>query len=182
MDETDFWEIIDSTRESAGGDPEAHADLLVDRLAELDPEAVTDFARHFESRFGRAYRWDVWGAAWVLLGDAGDAAFENFRCWLISRGRQVFEGTLHEPDALAELLGPEGFDRHTDGDAEDVGFAAYDAYDRLTGTELPDLGLPEQPRDPEGVPVDFADTEAMAAAYPRLWALARPAPGGRVDA
>lgn len=168
IDETDFWEIVDGTREAAGGDPDAHAGLLVDRLTGLDPEAVCEFARHFESRFIRAYRWDVWGAAWVLLDGAGDDTFENFRCWLISRGRHVFEGTLHEPDALAELL--EVFDPDREGEAEEVGYAAYDAYEQLTGDELPDLGLPEQPAEPEGTPLDFEDAAALADAYPRLWA------------
>lgn len=168
MDETEFWEIVDTTRDAAGGDSDAHAEFLVDRLASLNPVAVTDFARHFESRFVRAYRWDVWGAAWVLLDGASDDCFENFRCWLIGQGRTVFEGTLHDPDALAGLL-PE-FDEDRDGEAEDIGFAAYDAYDQLTGDELPELGVPEPPAEPLGVPVDFEDDRAMARDYPRLWA------------
>ncbi|WP_130797259.1 DUF4240 domain-containing protein [Streptomyces otsuchiensis] len=167
MEETEFWEIVDRTREAAGGDPDEHADLLVEQLSTLDPVAVTDFARHFESRFVRAYRWDVWGAAWVLLDGASDDCFENFRCWLIAQGRQVFEGTLHDPDALAELL--TRFDEETDGEAEDIGYAAFDAYEQLTGDELPELSLPEAPSEPLGVPVDFEDERALAAVYPRLW-------------
>lgn len=168
MDETDFWEIIDTTREAADGDPNAHAELLVERLTQLDPESVTDFARHFEARFNRAYRWDLWGAAWVLLDGATDDTFENFRCWLISQGRRVFEGALHDPDALAELL--DQFDEGTDGEAEDVGYAPYDAHEQLTGVELPDLGLPAPPPEPVGTPPDFEDEAALAEAYPRLWA------------
>ncbi|MBB0231085.1 DUF4240 domain-containing protein [Streptomyces calidiresistens] len=168
MDETEFWELIDSTREAAGGDPDRHADLLVDRLTDLDPQTVVDFARHFESRFARAYRWDLWGAAWVLLNGASDDCFENFRCWLISRGRRVFEGALHDPDALAELL--TAFDPETDGEAEEVGFAAYDAHEQLTGEELPSLGLPVVPPEPLGTPLDFEEERELARAYPRLWA------------
>ena len=176
MDETDFWALVDGTRAAAGGDPQTHAELLVEQLTSFDPETVTDFARHFEARFVRAYRWDVWGAAWVLLDGVGDDAFENFRCWLIGRGRRVFEGTLQEPDALAELLGT--FDERRDGEAEDLGYAAFDAYELLTGTELPELGLPEPPPEPLGTPLDFEDPAALAAAYPRLWARFR-APAAR---
>ena len=47
MDETEFWELVDATRDAAEGDPEEQADLLVDRLLALDPDMVLDFARHF---------------------------------------------------------------------------------------------------------------------------------------
>ncbi|MET8601939.1 DUF4240 domain-containing protein [Streptomyces rubiginosohelvolus] len=167
MDETEFWEIIDSTREAADGDPEDHADLLVERLTQLDPDSVLDFARHFEARYNRAYAWDLWGAAAVLLGGASDDAFDWFRCWLIGQGREVFEGALHDPDALAELL--DDFDEEIDGDGEDLGYAADEAYERLTGVVAPDLGLPPQPAEPLGSPVDFEDEEALAARFPELW-------------
>ncbi|GAA3859609.1 DUF4240 domain-containing protein [Streptomyces sedi] len=169
MDETGFWSLVDETRLAAGRDPDLHAELLVERLVLLDPEAVHDFARHFEARFSRAHRWDLWGAAWVLLNGADEEAFENFRCWLISLGRTVFEGTLLAPDALAELL-PSDFDARTEGEAEEIGYAAFDAYEQLTGDELPDVGLSEPGAEPEGAAVDLADESALAAAYPRLWA------------
>ena len=167
MDETEFWELVDTTREAAEGDPEDQAELLVERLVQLDPEQVLDFARHFEARYNRAYRWDLWGAAWVLLDGASDDAFDFFRCWLIGQGREVFEGALHEPDALAELL--DDFDEELDGDAEELGYAADEAYERLTGTVAADLGLPPAPAEPAGTAVDFENPAALAGLYPRLW-------------
>lgn len=166
MDETEFWEIVDSTRDAAGGDPDEHADLLVERLTRLDPEAVLDFARHFETRFLRAFRWDLWAAADIMLGGADEESFDYFRCWLIAQGRHVFEGALAEPDDLAELA--PGFDPDADGDAEDVGYAADEAYERLTALPLPELGLPAR-ESPEGEALDFDDSAAMAAKLPRLW-------------
>ncbi|MFC9625608.1 DUF4240 domain-containing protein [Streptomyces sp. NPDC056930] len=167
MDETEFWEIIDSTREAAEGDPEDQADLLVERLVRLDPEAVLDFARHFEARYNRAYRWELWGAAAVLLGGASDDAFDFFRCWLIGQGREIFEGALHDPDSLADLL--DDFDEEVDGDAEDLGYAADEAYEQLTGVVTPDLGLPPQASEPEGTPFAFEDDAALAERFPALW-------------
>ncbi|MFI1100013.1 DUF4240 domain-containing protein [Streptomyces melanogenes] len=167
MDETEFWELIDSTREDAEGDPEDHAELLVERLLQLDPESVLDFARHFEARYNRAYAWDLWGAAAVLLGGASDDAFDYFRCWLIGQGREVFEGALHDPDHLAELL--DDFDEEIDGDGEDLGYAADEAYEQLTGAVAPDLGISPQPSEPLGTPIDFEDDRALAERFPRLW-------------
>ncbi|WP_431047812.1 DUF4240 domain-containing protein [Streptomyces sp. P1-3] len=167
MDETEFWELVDSTREAAAGDPEDQSDLLVERLVRMDPDAVLDFARHFEARFNRAYHWDLWGAASVLLYGASDDAFDNFRYWLIGQGREVFEGALHDPDNLADLL--DDFDEERDGDCEDLGFAADEAYERLTGLPLPDLGLPARADDPAGTVLDFEDDDALAERFPRLW-------------
>ncbi|MES4889890.1 DUF4240 domain-containing protein [Streptomyces sp. NPDC096012] len=167
MDETEFWELIDATREVAEGDPEDQADALVERLLRLDPELVLDFARHFEARYNRAYRWDLWGAAWVLLDGCSDDAFDFFRCWLIGQGREVFEGALHDPDALAVLL--EDFDEEIDGDGEELGYAADEAYEQLTGSVAPDLGIPPAPAEPVGRPVDFENEQALVQLYPRLW-------------
>ncbi|WP_327320681.1 DUF4240 domain-containing protein [Streptomyces sp. NBC_01235] len=168
MDETEFWELVDASREAAEGDPEEQADLLVERLVRLDPESVLDFARHFESRYNRAYRWDLWGAAWLLLDGASDDAFDFFRCWLIGQGREVFEGALHgDPDSLADLL--DDFDEEIDGDGEELGYAADEAYEQLTGTVAPDLGIPPAPSEPEGTPVDFENEGSLAERYPRLW-------------
>ncbi|ARZ70469.1 DUF4240 domain-containing protein [Streptomyces sp. HU2014] len=167
MDETEFWDLIDSARDAAEGDAEDQADLLVEALMQLDPERVVDFARHFEARYNRAYLWDLWGAAAVLLNGASDDAFDYFRCWLIGQGREVFEGAVHDPDHLAELLAD--FDDEVDGDGEDLGFAADEAYEQLTGAETPDLGLPNPPPEPSGTPLDLEDEAALAERFPRLW-------------
>lgn len=177
MDETEFWEIVDATREAAGGDPEDHADLLAERLLQLDPDSVLDFARHFEARCNRAYTWDLRAAAAVLLGGAESAYeedFDGFRCWLIGQGREVFEGAVHDADSLAELL--DDFDEDVDGDGEELGYAADDAYERLTGLDAPDLGIPVQPGEPAGTPLDLADEEALARRVPALYE--RFGPGG----
>lgn len=167
MDETEFWEIVDSTREAAEGDPDDHAELLVERLVQLDPEAVLDFARHFEARYNRAYSWDLLAAAAILLGGASDDAFDYFRCWLIGQGREVFEGAVHDAESLAELL--EDFDPSVDGDGEELGYAADEAYEQLTGLDSPDLGIPPAPAELAGTPLDVDDDGALAERLPRLW-------------
>lgn len=166
MYETDFWQIIDETRDAAEGDPDEQADLLVERLVQLTPDEVIDFARLFEARFQRAYTRELWGAAYLMLGGASEDVFDYFRCWLIAQGREVFEGALQHPDDLADLLSD--FDEEEDGEAEDFGYAADEAHEQLTGMPLPDLGT-QQPRQPEGAPFDFEDSTEMAKRFPKLW-------------
>lgn len=168
MHEDEFWELVDSTRTDADGDSWDQAEALVERLAGLDPESVTDFARHFEARFRRAYRWDVWAASRILLDDPGEDAFDAFRCWLVAQGREVFEGAMHQgPDVLAELL-PD-FDEEYDGDGEEIGYAADEAHEQLTGSELPELGGVAGPEEPLGTPLDPEDGRAVAELLPALW-------------
>jgi hypothetical protein len=167
MDETEFWELVDASRAAAEDDPDEQADQLVERLVRLDPDAVLDFARHFESRYNRAYRWDLWGAAWVLLDGASDDAFDFFRCWLIGQGREVYEGALHDPDTLADLL--VDFDEEVDGDGEELGYAADEAYEQLTGTVAPDLGIAPAASEPEGSSFDLENETLLAERYPALW-------------
>jgi Protein of unknown function (DUF4240) len=140
---------------------------VVERLTGLDPDSVLDFARHFEARVGRAFRWDLWGAAQVLLGGADDDAFDSFRCWLVEQGRHVFEGALHQPDDLATLV--EAVDDDVADAGEPLGYAADEAYERLTGLTVPDLEL-AVPNEPEGDPFDLDDTAALRERYPKLWA------------
>lgn len=148
MDETEFWELIDAARQRADGDPEDQADLLVERLLGMDPDLVLDFARHFEARYNRACTWDLWGAAWILLGGASDDAFDYFRCWLIGQGREVYEGAVHEPDSLAELL--EDFDEELDGDGEELGYAADEALRAAHRHRRPRPGHLPRPRRTAG--------------------------------
>ncbi|MEZ0066586.1 radical SAM superfamily enzyme YgiQ (UPF0313 family) [Streptacidiphilus sp. MAP12-20] len=165
MDETDFWLLIDDTRDASQGDPVEHADLLVERLVERTPDEVLDFARLFEARMARAWRTDLWGAADLLLGGAGEDAFEYFCAWLIGQGREVFEGALVDPDDLSVLL-PD-FDEDEDGDAEELGYAGDRAYEQLTGLHIPDLG--RRTNDPLGAEFDFDDPRVMEQRFPRLW-------------
>lgn len=167
MDETDFWQLIDDTREGAQGDPVEHADLLVERLMERTPDDVIDFARLFEARWARAWRWDVWGAADLMLGGASEDALDYFCCWLIGQGREVFEGTLADPDELADLV-PD-FDEEDDGDAEELGDAADRAHEQLTGLALPDLRIRSKAGKPAGRSIDFDNARTMEERFPRLW-------------
>lgn len=74
---------------------------------------------------------------------------------------------MHDPDSLADLIGD--FDEEVDGDAEELGYSADEAYEQLTGIVTPDLGLPPQPAEPEGTPFAFEDDTALAQRFPLLW-------------
>ena len=168
MDEQEFWSIVDYTHLQSAGDVETQIGLLRERL---DPLSSDDLLR-FDAQLTRAsqdvYDWQMWGAAYVLLGGCSDDNFTDFRTWLIFRGRERYEAVRRDPDALADIAVK---DDEEIGLAEELGAVADDVYERKTGREL----FEDAPQRPEtlgeltGEPFDD-DEHALAARYPRLTA------------
>jgi hypothetical protein len=177
MDEARFWSIIESTRNAAKPIPRAattdfldvHIQTLHDALKVLPPADVAAFAVRFHELSVRAYRWDLWGAAYWMHGECSDDGFIDFRACLISLGKDRYYAALANPDSLADIV-----------DAPDVpymqseGFqyVAGKVYESLTGEEIPDSAYRgvDSPENPVGydADVDHGDEEYMSEHYPRL--------------
>ena len=84
-----FWDIIERTR-SSDGDQDRQRAALAEELSKLSPAEIEAFGAIFDLQLAETYSWDLWGAAYVVMGGASDDSFEYFRVWLISRGRDVF--------------------------------------------------------------------------------------------
>lgn len=106
MNHERFWALIEITT-SFENDPRGQLIALHSVLADLSLQEVESFEAIFDNEMRRSYSWDLWGAAYVVHGGASDDGFEYFRCWLISKGREVFEKVLADPDSLADLLARE---------------------------------------------------------------------------
>ncbi|MCC7368515.1 MAG: DUF4240 domain-containing protein [Chloroflexi bacterium] len=162
MDDAAFWQLIEESRENAGGDPNEQAAELTDLLSALPAGEIVQFDRRFRELLVQAYRWDLWGAAFLIDGGCSDDGFEYFRCWLISQGRRVYEEALADPESLAERAEP-------DVEAESMLYAAADAYEVETGKPLPSSSVGD-PAEPAGQPWEENDLPRrfprLAAAFP----------------
>ncbi len=170
MTEAEFWAHVAATRHR---DCDAHADRLVERLSKLPAEECLDFHHWWGWMSRRAYRTDLWGAAYLVNGGCSDDGFQYFRWWLVLQGRAVYEAAIADPDSLAETL-----DGETDVEAE-VG-PGLDAWFAATGTERDDSGYdafdramrfrhPAAPPPPPLAPFwDFDDDGQVRARLPRL--------------
>lgn len=154
MDIDQFWKIVESGKDSE--DPET---VVREELARLAPEEIATFQAHFDSQFARAYRWNLWGAAYIIEGGCSDDGFMDFRYALISKGREIFEAALRDPDTLAEadIVSNEEF-----------GYVAEEAYEAATGNELP-RDTVDWPEEPAGESWDFDDAKENARRLPKLW-------------
>jgi hypothetical protein len=166
MTADEFWSLIQSTRPKKN--PEQHVDKLIETLAAGGESLVLDFSKWWFKFHGAAYRWDLWGAAYIMNGGCSDDGFTDFRSWLVLQGNKVYHTAIKDPDSLANVdvrpddaawecyPGPTAFEKATGKDAD----AFYAALEAQHGP------LPKQPELGEGW--DFEDTDEMNERYPKL--------------
>ena len=172
MTEAEFWAHVAAARPRRY-DADTHADELAARLSKLPEPDVLDFVHHWDAASARAYRRDLWGAAYLINGGCSDDGFQYFRWWLILQGRDVYDAALADPDSLAEVL-----DGETEVEAEVS--PGMDAWFIATGTAEDDAGYaaydrallfrhPKRPTEPPLAPRwDFDDDAEGRRRFPRL--------------
>jgi hypothetical protein len=108
-----------------------------------------------------AYRWDLWGAAFVINGGCSDDGFEYFLGWLIAQGRDYYQAALADPEQAGRRAQP--------GDmveCESIAYAAVKAYEAKTGKDDFHDRITRVPRgEPLGEPWEEED---LPARFPRL--------------
>ena len=154
MDIDGFWAIIQRS------DSPQH---LHRQLQELSPSDLADFEVHHATQYARSYDWGLWGAAYIIYGGCSGDGFDYFRAWLVSRGREVYERALSDPESLADidLIGSE------DGEAW-MSPTMY-VVERRTGTYayVAEDRRPPRPAKPTG---EDWDEDELESRFPRLWA------------
>ena len=170
MDADRFWEIIEQTL-IPGADAETRMEALSAILSQRSLDEIVAFEVAFRDRINAAYSWDLWGAAYLILGGCSDDGFEYFRRWLVSRGRATYERAIRHPDELAEIdLEPTGPDEVWE--FEEFYYVAGDVFEQKGGEgDIRDRSAPELgPFDrPSGKEFEEDDTH-LRERYPRLWA------------
>ncbi len=166
----EFWEIIELSRrnvrpDKSEGNMERQRREFEALLSRLSTDKIVAFDRQLVEQMKIAYRWDLWGAAYLIASGCSDDGFVDFRGWLISMGRQVFERAMADVESLADIASGPG--------VEDVFFEGFinvpeQVYEQLTGREIPEymessLGEPAGDRwEPTG--------DDLRRRFPRLWA------------
>jgi hypothetical protein len=166
MDLATFWSVIEKSKPKHTDDQEAQLHALHEELARLPATDVVDFDRLLHAQLKAANRWDLWGAAYLMMGGCSDDAFEYFRAWLVARGKDAFERVTKHPDDLAEIA-PDADD---DLEFESFIYVPDQVYEDLTGESI-DLAAAGAIRDPKGKQWDFEDDDEMKRRYPKIWNL-----------
>ena len=158
----DFWKLLEDLPKGEGAE-----DALKERLIGLTTDEIVSFQAHFDAAHAQAYNWLLWAAAYIIDGGCSDDGFIDFRYGLISRGKQVFEAALADPDTLVDVASED--DDEGSIPNETFGYVAGEVYEQKTGSILPREEIP-QPSNPVGDDWDFDDEDLCAQKLPRLWA------------
>ncbi|MFE0674541.1 DUF4240 domain-containing protein [Streptomyces sp. NPDC058867] len=184
MDNDTFWDVIETARAGAAASGEPFDEVLVTQLAGRQRQEILEYAARFDEVHDALYRWDVWGAAYLIGGGCSEDSFMDFRAGVIAWGRQWYERVAADPDSLAthpevveEASAP---DRSETLFYEDVNYAAAGAFERITGDadafyeawrEFRGVGTENREEVDMGEDFDFEDDGEMNRRLPRLAAL-----------
>jgi hypothetical protein len=142
VDTETFWSMIDIARQQSEGNIDRQIEALTHTLSKRPIEDIQEFERILWTMMARAYRADLWQAAWLIACGCSDDGFHEFRGWLIAQGQVIFERVLEDPQHLADIVDePERltiFAGHMTSVAEEV-------YEQLTGQWMQDGGYLETP-------------------------------------
>ncbi len=152
-----FWDIVDSTVDE---DQDIQIEALQKALKKLSSEQVVAFENDFQRASVAAYRWDLWGAAYVINGGCSDDGFMDFRSWLIAQGRAVYDAAMADPESLADYI-KEDF-----AEFEEFAYVSNEVYMEKTDDDLPPTSV-KHPADPEGEGWDEDDLDTL---FPRITA------------
>jgi Protein of unknown function (DUF4240) len=173
VDREQFWELVETATSTAGPECEQQAAALAAALSRLPPSEILAFHRIQDELMAESYRWELWGAAYLMMGGCSDDGFDYFRGWLLTQGRAAWEAALRDPDGLATHSRVQ--DQQEDFWCEDMLYAAFDAYEARTGQPFPPAPagrvlarLNARPPRPSGEEWDFGDEEEMRRRYPKL--------------
>jgi hypothetical protein len=172
MGEDQFWAIIEKAgavrKGRATRDEDELCEALSKELSRLDAGQVRAFADLLGQRLRGACTWDLWGAAYVMMGGCSDDMFVYFRRWLVAQGRATFEGALKNADAALAALNVEEPDMECE--LESLTYAVDEVLeDQNEGDDEPPMVNDEA--EPTGTPFDEEDQDALMERYPKLAAM-----------
>lgn len=171
LDEDLFWSIIDQSLKNTNNQDQQEQ-FLIREISKLTPKQMVGFRLRTDKLLYDTYNSEMWCAAYIMNGGCSDDAFEYFRNWLISRGKETFYSAKQNPDNLIDVVNPDEEYYEFEG----FWYVALEAFQRTTKTELYDYIDEENFQTKEGHYPQFEfnweedDPESMKLICPRLFA------------
>ncbi|AMR31372.1 hypothetical protein A0256_08005 [Mucilaginibacter sp. PAMC 26640] len=173
MDDAEFWKIIDFAFKVAGEDQEKEQKIITEKLSMYTAEQIIAYELIFSKKLIEANDFKMIAAARIIDGSVTDDGFLYFRCWLVSRGKNTFEGAMKNPDYLAQVT-----DRGVVADFESMLYVSTEAYKTKTGKKEEDDSFPRNVAYKTGLNYEMGGQptagedwkeEDLPKLYPKLW-------------
>lgn len=172
MNENLFWKLIDDSNRNCSNDQSCQAKLLYSSLVDMSEQDIYNFEEILRKKIIEADDYKVMAASYIINGYVSDDLYIYFRCWLIGKGKQIFESTLRDPDSLTKYI-KEG----TICDFEELLYVATKAYSKKVGKEE-DETFPRDTCIENGLDYDFGapptkgeewEEDDLPNMFPKLW-------------
>ncbi|MEA2707422.1 MAG: hypothetical protein QOF78_23 [Phycisphaerales bacterium] len=168
MTREEFWEIIDAARAAAMFDRRRLPEALRAELAERAEDEVLEFIRLFNELRIESFRQELFAAAWIAGGGAGEEDFSDFRDWLITLGREAFEDAMHDPQRILDHAEPADLKDPFD---PEIAALLHDLHEIVAGPHDTMGSLRRHPPRPAG---REWQPQELARRFPKLWTAYNP--------
>ena len=98
-----FWSIIERVNLHASNKQE-YLLALHEELITLSPQELVSYQLELRKHYTNLYTTKLWYTAVVIMDSCSDDGFIDFRCWVISKGKEIYEEVSANPDALHKYL------------------------------------------------------------------------------
>lgn len=126
-----YWSIIENSIKETDNQEDQEI-FLISEIEKLSPKEIVGFRLRTDQLLFDSYNPELWCAAYIVSDGISDGGFEYFRCWLISRGKEVFYSVKANPDSLIKQVvqGKESYE------FEGFWYVAMNAFKNSTGEDL----------------------------------------------
>lgn len=99
LNEDVYWELIENSLKNTNNQ-EKQEKFLIKELKKLSLKDIIGFRLRTDKLLFETYNSEMWCAGYIINGGCSDDAFEYFRTWVISRGKDVYYKAKENPDSL----------------------------------------------------------------------------------
>ncbi len=132
LNENVFWEIIDKSLKNSN-DCDEQEIYLIKEISKLNKEDIIGFKLRLIELSNNIYTSHMWCAGYLMNGGCSDDAFEDFKNWVISKGKEVYYNAKNNPDTLEAIYNDDDY-----YEFESLSYVANDAFEKVTGKNIYD--------------------------------------------
>ncbi len=171
LDENLYWQIVEKSLQNTSNQDDQER-FLIQEISKLSPKEMIGFRLRTDKLLYDTYNSEMWCAGYIMNGGCSDDGFAYFRNWVISRGKDVFQKAMENPDSLISEYNEE-VDEY---EFENFWYVALEAFENKTGAELYDYIDDDNITTKESQYPEFdftwkeEDAESMKKICPQLFA------------